>query len=165
MLIFYLQLSPRKNLFHDDTECYRHKKDFDHLRIIWKLLLAFIWYLPYHGRFALLNTSAFLRELSRDPKWFKTPVMHFPSQLHSLIFTGFVRASAVALCRLTDQILSIRFDRTSITHTGSRSRRQIRNPVVNFTCQGTPARNWSLHGRDEFSSHSQIQFISTRPFN
>lgn len=71
---------------------------FNHLRIIWKLLPVFIWY-PYHGRFALLNTSAFLRELWRDSKWFKTLVMHFPShnQLRSLIFTGFVRASIVAL--------------------------------------------------------------------
>lgn len=99
MLIFYLQpFCSRERICFTTLQCRRHKRDVfwpfeNYLKTSAGIHMISVSY----GRFALLNTFAFLRELWRDPKWFKTPVMHFPSQLHSLIFTGFVRASAVAL--------------------------------------------------------------------
>jgi len=133
---------------------------FDYLRIIWK------FFCRHSFDIRITEDSRCLiripRELWRDPKWFKTLIMHFPSQLHSLIFTGFVRASVALQTNRPNSFHSFRSN-VDYSHRLA-ARRQIRNPVVNFTCQETPARNWSLHRRDEFSSRPWIQFIPTQPF-
>lgn len=99
MLIFYLQSRcSRERIHFMALQCCCHKRNvFQPFKNYLKTSAAIHMISVSYGRFAPLNTFAYLRELRRDPKWFKTPVMHFPSQLHSLIFTGFIRASAVTL--------------------------------------------------------------------
>lgn len=54
----------------------------------------------------LIRSHSYVRPC--DPKWFKTPVMHFLSR-YSLIFTGFVPAAPQLRRGLTDQTLSHSF--------------------------------------------------------
>lgn len=109
---------------------------FDDIRIIWKLLRTFIWWYDItEDSRCLIHPHSYREELWRDPKWFKTLVMHFPSQLYSLIFTGFVGASAVAL----------QTNRPNSFHS-FRSKRRLLTPVcVLADKSGIPS--WILHAK------------------